>query len=225
MPGKNPIHIGTSGWSYAHWKGTFYPEGAAADQFLTFYAQKFRTVEINNTFYQLPSEEAVKLWRETTSKDFIFAVKASRYITHMKKLKDPQEGLEKFIRAIEPLGSRLGPILFQLPPRWRANRERFAGFIAMLPDRLRYAFEFRDPTWFNRDIYDLMRQNNIAFCMYELAGNYLAQGSHRGFRVRASARPGRRVPGFLLHPSPGRLGGSFFKLDETGKGNLLLFRQ
>jgi len=171
MAGKNPIHIGTSGWSYAHWKGVFYPQGAAPDRFLAYYAQKFRTVELNNTFYQLPSEDAVKLWRETTGQDFIFAVKASRYLTHMKKLKDPEEGFEKFIRSVEPLGAKLGPILFQLPPRWRVNVERFADFIGILPPTFRYAFEFREASWFNPEVYGLMRDNNIAFCIYELAGH------------------------------------------------------
>src|SRR5579875_1601152 len=110
------ILVGTSGWHYDHWKGPFYPQQARSDELLDFYTRRFSTVEINNSFYHLPSRKTFSAWRDATPPAFIFAVKASRYITHMKKLKDPEKALEKFFSCADGLGSKLGPILFQLPP-------------------------------------------------------------------------------------------------------------
>jgi hypothetical protein len=136
--------IGTSGWSYDHWTGPFYPEGLPADRRLAHYATRLDCAEINNTFYSLPSVQTLAQWRDCVPEDFRFAVKASRYITHMKKLKDPDTGLGKFLPRIEGLGDRLGPILFQLPPKWRFDADRLAAFLDALPDGHRYALEFRD---------------------------------------------------------------------------------
>src|ERR1700716_1173799 len=115
------IHIGTSGWHYKHWRGPFYPEALPPSQMLQFYLRHFDTVEINNSFYRLPPETALENWRESTPNDFCFAVKGSRFLTHMKKLKDPEPGLEKFFSRVDLLGTKLGPILFQLPPFWELN--------------------------------------------------------------------------------------------------------
>jgi uncharacterized protein YecE (DUF72 family) len=112
----NPLHIGTSGWSYDHWTGPFYPDGLAAGDRLAHYAGRFSTVEINNSFYHLPEAGVVDQWRDTVPADFVFSAKASRYITHMKKLKDPHETVPPFLQRIDRLGDRLGPVLFQLPP-------------------------------------------------------------------------------------------------------------
>lgn len=162
------IHIGTSGWHYPHWVGTFYPQSMPPNEFLGFYAQRFATVEVNNTFYQLPSRKTLADWREGTPASFLFACKASRYITHMKKLKDPSQSTKKFFRAINVLGDRLGPILFQLPPRWHADAQRLAKFLKALPNGYRFAFEFRDETWFHLEIYDLLADHNAALCAYDL---------------------------------------------------------
>jgi uncharacterized protein YecE (DUF72 family) len=169
---NNPglIHIGTSGWHYDHWRRPFYPEDLTQKAFLTFYQQRFHTVEINNSFYQLPSEKTLFDWRESVPPGFIFAVKGSRYITHMKKLKDPGQSVPPLLERIQSLGDRLGPILFQLPPRWRFNEERLGAFLEALPRDYRYALEFRDPTWLNQEVCRLLRKHSAAFCIYELAG-------------------------------------------------------
>jgi uncharacterized protein YecE (DUF72 family) len=137
---------------------------------LRWYAERFDTVEINNSFYRLPAASAFETWcRETTPK-FCFAVKASHYITHNKNLTDPESAKERFISLVERLEARLGPILFQLPPSWKLNSGRLQEFLSALPRTHRYAFEFRNPTWNVPAVYDLLRRHNAAFCIYELAG-------------------------------------------------------
>jgi uncharacterized protein YecE (DUF72 family) len=164
------VHIGTSGWHYQHWRGPFYPAELKTADMLLFYAGRLDTVEINNSFYRLPVPAAVKNWRKITPAKFCFSVKGSRYLTHMKKLKDPRAGLAKFFRRIDYLGKKLGPIVFQLPPGWRCNPDRLAAFLKALPHKHRYSFELRDPSWHNQDVYSLLRRHNAAFCIYELAG-------------------------------------------------------
>ena len=121
MKENSHIHIGTSGWHYDHWQGPFYPEHLAKSDFLAFYQKHFQTVEINNSFYHLPAEKTLREWRDKVPPGFVFAVKGSRYITHMKKLKEPQQSVQRFLDRVQILGDRLGPILFQLPPRWHFN--------------------------------------------------------------------------------------------------------
>lgn len=146
------VHVGTSGWHYAHWRGPFYPSDLAPAKMLRYYADRFDTVEINNTFYRLPTTSALETWCQETPKDFCFAVKASRYITHNLKLKNPEQAEQKFLSQVEILGRRLGPILFQLPPGWKVNVERLEEFLSGLPRRHRYTFEFRNPTWYVREV-------------------------------------------------------------------------
>jgi uncharacterized protein YecE (DUF72 family) len=164
------IRVGTSGWNYPHWSGTFYPEDLRSGDWLDYYRRRFDTVELNKSFYNLPSASQFETWRDAVGGEFEFSVKASRYITHMKKLKDPQEATARFLSAVRSLGPRLGPILFQLPPNWRANSGRLAAFLAALPADLRCVFEFRDPSWMSAEILDLLREHRRAFCIYELAG-------------------------------------------------------
>jgi uncharacterized protein YecE (DUF72 family) len=164
------IHVGTSGWHYNHWRGPFYPEKFAASKMLAFYAERLRTVEINNSFYRLPTEKAFRDWRAQVPRDFCFAVKGSRFITHMKKLKDPESSIDLFFARVHALRPKLGPVLFQLPPHWRRDTDRFQLFLAALPKRIRYAFEFREPSWFDPEIYRLLRKYNAALCVYQLAG-------------------------------------------------------
>jgi uncharacterized protein YecE (DUF72 family) len=164
------IHIGTSGWHYEHWEGPFYPDTVAKRDYLAYYIKHLSTVEVNNTFYQLPEEGTLINWRDTVPEDFVFAVKASRYITHMKKLKDPQEPVTTFLGRIDALGDNLGPILFQLPPRWYFNRERLASFLEVLPSGQRYAFELRDPDWLNEQAYQILAEHNAALCIYDFKG-------------------------------------------------------
>jgi uncharacterized protein YecE (DUF72 family) len=164
------VHIGTSGWHYKHWRGLFYPEKLPTSKWLEHYFAVFDTVEINNSFYRLPSETALEAWRDATPDTFCFAVKGSRFLTHMKKLKDPEPGLANFLPRVERLGKKLGPILFQLPPFWELNLERLESFLQALPRRRRYAFELRNATWHTPETYDILHRHNAAFCIYELAG-------------------------------------------------------
>lgn len=163
------VFIGTSGWHYKHWLGLFYPEKLPPDQMLSFYAQHFDTVELNNSFYHLPLPSSVVKWRDTTQSKFVFAVKGSRFITHMKKLKDSKISTRKFFHVAEQLERKLGPILFQLPPRWKLNLERLTEFLKALPTEHQYAFEFRDESWLVKDAFDVLREFNAAFCIHDLA--------------------------------------------------------
>lgn len=164
------ISIGTSGWHYPHWMGPVYPETLERDALLPFYAERLDSVEVNNTFYRLPSTETVRAWCDQTPTGFVFACKASRFITHMKKLKDPETSTERFFDTVAAFGAKLGPVLFQLPPRWNVNLERLEAFLRTLPGRHRYVFEFRDPSWFEPAVYALLRRSRAAFCIYELSG-------------------------------------------------------
>ncbi len=167
---KNRIHIGTSGWSYDHWKGPFYPEDLPNNQMLDYYLRHFQTVEINSSFYHLPRKQTLEHWREAVPAGFLFAAKASRYITHMKKLKDPGKSVATFLERISVLEDKLGPILFQLPPRWHLNVQRLTTFLDALSSEFRYAFELRDQSWLNEQVYALLARHNAAFCIYELDG-------------------------------------------------------
>jgi len=164
------VYIGTSGWNYKHWLGPFYPSNMRDREMLSFYAEHFDTVEVNNSYYHLPTFKSFNSWHETVPADFSFAVKASRFITHMKKLKAPRTSTKKFFTRVDRLAAKLGPILFQLPPRWRCNPERLKNFLEALPAQHRYCFEFRDRSWHVQEIYQLLRKHNAAFCFYHLTG-------------------------------------------------------
>lgn len=156
-------YIGTSGWNYDHWKGIFYPDHLPASDWLTFYARHFDTVEINYSFYRLPERSTFEKWHEETPADFTFAMKASRYLTHQKKLKDPKEPLDRLFNRSEGLGNKLGPILYQLPPRWKVDLNRLREFLSLLPNNNRHVMEFRDPSWQNDQVFDLLREHSIGY--------------------------------------------------------------
>lgn len=164
------IHIGTSGYHYKHWIGPFYPAKTAPSKMLAHFVRHFDTLELNNSFYRLPSVEAFEAWRDSTPENFAFAVKISRYITHQKKLKDPENAIQNIIPRAEHLGGKLGPFLFQLPPRWSVNADRLQRLLSILPPQHDYAFELRDPSWLQPEVYSILRKFNAAFCIYELAG-------------------------------------------------------
>jgi uncharacterized protein YecE (DUF72 family) len=164
------LFIGTSGWLYRHWRGDFYPPGLAQKDEFAFYCARFAAVELNSSFYRLPTAAAFAGWRKRSPPGFAFAVKASRYITHNKKLLDPVEPLALLLARARRLGPKLGPLLFQLPPRWAYNGERFAAFLERLPRRPACVFEFRHPSWFNEHAYGLMRDAGAGLCIYDLAG-------------------------------------------------------
>lgn len=175
MSSMGNAYIGTSGWSYKHWRGPFYPERLASKHWLDYYAQYFRSAEINNAFYRLPNASTLESWRETVPESFVFSVKASRYITHMKKLKDPAARVSTFLGRIDILGEKLGPILFQLPPNWHCNIERLQHFLAGLPAQRRYVLEPRDASWFDDAVYETLRDHGAAFCIYHLEGRLSPQ--------------------------------------------------
>ena len=164
------IRIGTSGYHYKDWVGRYYPSDIKPAGMLEHYARDFDNVELNNTFYQLPTESTFDAWKKSTPPGFLFSVKGSRFITHMIKLKDAERGLTNFMPRAERLGRKLGPILWQLPPGWKVNVERLEEFLSLLPRKHRYTFELRNETWMNAEVYDVLRRHNAAFCIYELAG-------------------------------------------------------
>ncbi|SRR5579883_789580 len=164
------IHVGTSGWHYKHWIGPFYPEKTPAAGMLAFYARHFDTVELNNTFYKLPSKPAIETWRDATPARFRFAAKGSRFLTHMKKLTDTGRGVHRFFDCVDLLGRKLGPVVFQLPPNWGANVDRLEAFCGALPRGHRYAFEFREPSWNQEPVYRVLRKYRAAYCIFDLAG-------------------------------------------------------
>jgi uncharacterized protein YecE (DUF72 family) len=171
MKRTGKIYIGTSGWHYKHWKGSFYPKNIKEADQLSYYLQFFSSVEINNSFYRLPNPKTFAEWRKSVPGDFIFAVKGSRFITHMKKLNIEKQSIQKFFTSVKKLKEKAGPILFQLPPKWNVNAERLAFFLKQLPSDYRYAFEFRNPSWYTNEVYDLLKKHRCAFCVYELAGH------------------------------------------------------
>ena len=154
--------IGTSGWSYKHWAGRFYPEGLASSEWLEYYATRFSTVEINNTFYRLPSEKMVRAWREHTPDQFRFALKGSRFITHFRKLQEAEQSTQAFVRKARLLGRKLGVILWQLPPDLQIDTERLDSFLRLVPAGLRQAVEFRHESWLAEETYAVLRAHNAA---------------------------------------------------------------
>lgn len=172
MTKRGHLYIGTCGWSYKHWLGSFYPAGAKQDDMLTHYARSFSSVEIDSSFYRLPTAETLARWAANTPKGFAFTCKASRFITHMKKLKDPAQSLVPFFERMAWLARKLKVVVFQLPPRWRCNPARLEGCLTALPPGHRYAFEFRDESWFDPAVYDALRHHGAAFCIYDLAGRF-----------------------------------------------------
>jgi len=189
------VWVGCSGWNYPHWRGAVYPRGLPARRWLEHYATLFNTVEVNYTFYRLPSPSAVESWVKQTPPDFLFTVKASRFLTHMKRLTDMGVGLERFYERIEPLieSSRLGPVLWQLPERFHRDDERLASALERLPPG-RHCFEFRHPSWFVPEVYALLREHGVAlaigdhperpFQSHELTADWTFVRFHYGSRDR-----------------------------------------
>jgi len=162
--------VGTSGWHYDHWRGRLYPPELAKARWLTYYARSFPTVEVNASFYRLPTENALRGWYEQSPPGFVFALKASRLITHYRRLLGTAEALALFFARARLLGEKLGPILYQLPPDMARDDTRLAGFLAQLPPDLKHAIEFRHPSWFTPPVYELLGRHGVAFCVFHLVG-------------------------------------------------------
>lgn len=171
MERKGSIRIGCSGWIYKHWRGAFYPEKMPISRWFDHYAATFDTVEINNSFYRLPKAETFDKWREQAPRGFVYAVKANRFLTQAKKLKDCAEPLQRMLTPFRHLGDRLGPILYQLPPRFRVNLERLSEFIDLLPRDLVHVFEFRDKSWLTEEVLALLDARGVSFCAHDMPGS------------------------------------------------------
>lgn len=161
------IYIGTSGWGHDHWRGPFYPREISGKHLFDYYSARFNTVEINNSFYRLPTEATVDAWRDAAPDGFVFSMKASQYLTHKKRLINPERYLPRMIDVAKRLGAKLGPLLFQLPPSFHRKDERLQGLFEVLPPDLRYAVEFRDASWFDEAVRDLLSSRGVAFCIFE----------------------------------------------------------
>jgi uncharacterized protein YecE (DUF72 family) len=161
-------YIGTSGWHYDHWRHRFYPQGLAKAKWLEFYATHFNTVELNNSFYRLPSETTFAAWRDTSPANFTFAVKASRYITHIKRLKNTQGAVETFVSRAGILGEKLGPLLYQLPPNLHRDDDRLELFLSSLPQGVKHAVEFWHQSWIEDRVFEILHKYNIALCVFDM---------------------------------------------------------
>jgi len=162
--------VGTSGWSYDHWKEIFYPAGLASAKRLGHYSEHFNTVEVNATFYRLPRDTTFEKWRTGTPEDFVFALKASKLITHNRKLRGVKPDVSRFLAGAQILGGKLGPILFQLPPSLKKNVRKLSSFLKLLPKGCRFAVEFRNDTWSDDEVYDALRKSGAAYCIVSAPG-------------------------------------------------------
>ena len=195
------VYIGCSGWQYKHWRGDFYPADLPLKDWLAYYAGQFDTVEINNSFYRLPEAETFAGWRDSVPRGFVYAVKASRFLTHMKKLKEPEAPLQRLLERVVQLQFALGPVLYQLPPRWPLNLERLNTFLGALPGGRHHVVEFRDPSWYVAPVYEALTKHRVALCLHDLQG---------------AAPPDRRLVGPFIYArfhGPSRYGGRY--ADDT----------
>jgi uncharacterized protein YecE (DUF72 family) len=163
--------VGCSGWEYKHWRGDFYPLDVPKTRWFDHYAARFDTVEINNTFYRLPEQSTFAAWAKRAPSGFTFAIKASRFLTHMKKLKDPEEPLDRLFSRMRPLREHLGPVLYQLPPGWKLDRERLEHFLQALPKGIRHVLEFRDPSWYADDVKAMLARHGVSLCLHDMRGS------------------------------------------------------
>jgi uncharacterized protein YecE (DUF72 family) len=195
--GSGSARIGCSGWQYRHWRGDFYSADLPQHRWLEHYAATFDTVEINNTFYRLPETVTFAGWARRVPPRFLFAVKASRFLTHMKKLKDPEEPLDRLFGRVRALGRHLGPVLYQLPPGWKLDRSRLEHFLQALPRGTRHVLELREPSWYHDDVLCLLDAYDVALCLHDMKG---------------SATGRQRVGSFVyvrFHGATGGYGGSY----------------
>lgn len=161
-------YVGTSGWYYKHWKDHFYPSELTNNKWLTYYSDHFSTVELNNSFYRLPPEKTITNWYNSTPSDFSFAVKANRFITHVKRLRGVAESINKFISRIQLFSTKLGPLLYQLPPFLKRDDSLLTSFLHLLPDDIKHAIEFRHRSWFDDTIFATLSEHKIGFCIYDM---------------------------------------------------------
>jgi uncharacterized protein YecE (DUF72 family) len=192
------VRIGTSGWEYEHWRGAFYPAELPRHRWLQFYADAFDTVELNSTFYRLPAAAVFAGWGRRAPDGFAFAVKASRYLTHVRRLRDPAEPIDRLWTRARRLGGRLGPMLYQLPPRWKPNLERLGTFLELVPRGLPQAIEIRDARWYGPDLAHALARAGVALCLHDMPGS-----------VPPSLDPIGPIAYVRFHGAGSRYGGSY----------------
>jgi uncharacterized protein YecE (DUF72 family) len=219
------IHVGTSGYNYPEWRGTFYPADFPAKQMFGFYADRFRTVEINYTFYRMPTPKTTAAWLEQAPPGFTYALKASRRITHDKRLKDSGDSLAFFCESARVLGAHLGPLLFQLPPNMKCDISRLEAFLMLLPRDLRAAFEFRHDTWLVDEVFDLLRAHHVALCIADFGDKTTpiqTTARHGYFRLRDEGYTPADIERWALEIASHSTAWDdvfvYFKHEEEGKG-------
>ena len=163
-------YVGCSGWHYEHWRGLYYPGELPRSKWLSFYARQFDTVELNSSFYRLPSEKAFATWRESTPDNFVFSVKVSRYITHIRRLKEVESAVESFLSRANLLGGKLGPLLYQLPPSMKRSDEALQGFLSSLPQKYQHVIEFRHESWIDEAVFRILRRHDAGLCVFDMPG-------------------------------------------------------
>ena len=224
------VLTGTSGYSYDEWKGNFYPEKIAAKDMLRYYAERFPTVEINNTFYRMPKEAVLQGWAAQVPESFTFVIKASQRITHIQRLKDCGELLNYLLRVTATLGARLGPLLFQLPPNFKKDVPRLQGFFDAMPERRRVAVEFRHASWFDDEVYGILRDRGAALCVAdtgeEPAAPLVATTDWGYLRLRREAFSDEELRNWArrIREQPWSDAYVFLKHEEEGKGPKLAAR-
>jgi uncharacterized protein YecE (DUF72 family) len=222
------VRIGTSGWNYTEWRGSFYPADMKPAGMLAYYAERFSAVEVNNTFYRMPTARIVEGWAAAVPAGFTFVLKAPQRITHFARLRDVDEPVRTFCEAVRGLGGRLGPLLFQLPPSFTVDAGRLADLLAQLPPDVRAAFEFRNPTWFTDDVYTRLAARNAALCVADNddgATPAVATADWGYLRLRATGYDDDALHDWLA--TMRRIGARwrdafvFFKHEEAGTGPAL----
>ena len=224
------VRVGTSGYSYPEWKGNFYPEKIAAKDMLRYYAERFSTVEINNTFYRMPTEPLLRGWAEQVPDSFMFVIKAPKRITHDRRLKECGELLGYLIRVVTTLGPRLGPLLFQLPPNFKKDVPRLKSFLEEMPERRRVAFEFRHASWFDDEVFEMLRGQEAALCVADTGEEPVAPlvaTTHWGYlRLRRENFSDQELADWArkIREQPWGDAFVFLKHEEEGKGPKLAAR-
>jgi uncharacterized protein YecE (DUF72 family) len=226
------VLVGTSGYSYKEWKGTFYPEDLKAADMLHYYAERLATVEINNTFYRMPTDSVLENWAGQVPKGFTFVLKGSQRITHMKRLKDAADPVAYFFRTAAALGPRLGPVFFQLPPNFKKDVPRLRDFLALLPAAPPVAFEFRHESWFDEEVYDALREKGVALCAADTdesgdQGAPIVPTAAWGYlRLRRAEYDDAALLAWIgrVHAQPWERAFVFFKHEDAGKGPAMAAR-
>ncbi|MBL8140285.1 MAG: DUF72 domain-containing protein [Acidobacteria bacterium] len=218
------IRVGTSGYNYPEWKGKFYPEKFSSARMLPYYAERFGTVEINASFYRMPTPKVLAGWAAQVPESFVFALKAPKRITHERRLKECEPDVQFFVESAATLGHRLGPLLFQLPPNLKCDLARFDTFLGWLPRDLRIAFEFRNDSWFDPEVYARLRDRNLALCLADSAERHPPLEATAAFGYLRLRDEGYDEPGLVTWADRARTLGPwdetyvYFKHEDEGRG-------